>query len=96
MKSNLPELNINELSDSTIIVYADRDVEFVHKSQAVHSNARIVPSHRLSKSTNLKPFTYCVNKGKENELECFVVNPSNEDYPEYIISKDTVPYGYKE
>lgn len=96
MELNLPELNINELSDSSLIIYADRDVEFIHNSLALHSTTRITPSHRLPKSTNLKPFTHCVNKGKENELECFVVSPSNKDYPEYIISKDTLPYGYKE
>ena len=96
MELNLPELNINYFPDSSLIIYADRDVEFIHNSLAVHSTTRIIPSHRLPKYANLKPFTHCVNKGKENELECFVVSPSDKDYPEYIISKDTLPYGYKE
>lgn len=97
MQSQLPELNINEYPDSSLIIYADRDVEFIHNSLAVHSTTRTIPSHRLSKSVELKPFTHCVNKGKENELECFVVSPSvDSNYPEYIISKDSLPYGYKE
>lgn len=96
MQSQLPELNINTLSDSDLVVYADRDVEVVYK---VHStiSTRLVPSHQLNKSTSMKPFTHCVNKGTQKELECFVVKASIPDsnYPDYIISEDKLPYGYK-
>lgn len=89
----MSELNINELSDGDLVIYADLDMEFKHNSNKYHTPPRLIPLRRLPFGTQLKPFMHFVTTNAGN-LECFIVRTTDADYEFYDSHPNCTPYGY--
>ena len=93
MVTSMEQLNISELSDGDLVIYADLDMEFKHNSDKCHTPPCLVPRRRLPFGTQLKPFTHFVTTAT-GKLECFVVRTTDVDFDFYDSHPNCTPYGY--